>query len=251
MAIFTSLHAVNVSIIPAITRSVPASESYLLMTREIYQTTFSEPLLVLLPVLAHIGSGVAMRLIRWQQNRSRYGRSASSMYALHKSRTDAHVRIWPQVSYISMSGYVFTVFYSAHVFMNRILPLVADGDSSNIGLAYVAHGFARHPVIARVAYLGLLGSASSHMVWGMAKWFGLAPSTSSWLQSSWLQGSTNTTVDKKTRKQRRNKWLGVYAVVFASIAAWGVGGLGVVSRGGLQEGWVGAVYDELFARVRF
>lgn len=245
MSIFTSLHLCNVSLIPAVTRSVPASESYLLMTREIYQTTLSEPLLVALPVVAHVGSGIALRLVRWQQNRKRYGRSASSMYALHKSRAASHVRIWPRLSYISMSGYAFSVFYSAHVFMNRILPLVADGDSSNIGLAYVAHGFARHPIIARAAYLGLIGLGSGHMIWGMAKWLGYAPSTEG------LTTNEKLLEDNKSRKQRKRRWLTLHGIVVATIAAWGIGGLGVVARGGLQEGWVGAVYDELFSRVDF
>lgn len=246
MSIFTSLHLANVSLIPAVTRSVPASESYLLMTREIYQTTFSEPLLVAIPVIAHVGSGIALRLVRWQQNRRRYGRSTSSMYALHKSRDDPrHVRIWPTFSYISASGYAFTVFYSAHAFMNRILPLVADGDSSNIGLAYVAHGFARHPVLARIAYLGLITIGSGHMVWGMAKWLGYAPSMRDWTQSEKLAEN------KKLRSQRQRHWLSIQGVALAAVAAWCVGGMAVVSRGGLQDGWVGAVYDELFALVGF
>lgn len=251
MGIFTSLHLTNVSLIPAVTRSVPGSETYLLMTREIYQTTFTEPLLVALPVLAHIGSGVALRLLRYGQNKRRYGGATPAMYALHRSRADTNgsqsIRIWPQLSYISISGYAFTVFYSAHVFMNRVLPLAVEGDSSNIGLGYVAHGFARHPALARIAYLGLIAVGSGHMVWGLAKWLGSAPSTSGWQANA----KAGALVDKATRKQRKRKWLSVQAAVLGSVLAWAVGGMAVVSRGGLQDGWLGKVYDDLFSRVGF
>lgn len=245
MSVFTSLHLANVSLIPAVQRSVAASETYLLMTREIYQTSITEPLLVALPVIAHIGSGVALRVLRYRQNVQRYGGATPATYALHRSRPNVQagggaMHLWPPLSYISASGYAFSVFYAAHAFMNRALPLAVEGGSSDIGLAYVAHGFARHPVVAHLAYWGLLVVGSGHMVWGMAKWLGLAPATKSW---------KNAVVDRATKRQRRRKWLSVHGLVGAVVAAWAVGGMGVVARGGLQDGWVGKVYDELFAKV--
>ena len=243
MSVFTSLHLANVSLIPAIQRSVPSSETYLLMTREIYQTTLAEPLLVALPVLAHVGAGIALRLLRRQQNMRRYGGATPAMYALHRSQTGAAaMTLWPSLSYISLSGYAFTVFYAAHACVNRVLPLAVDGDSSNVGLAYVAHGFARHPVVASVAYAGLIVVGMGHMVWGMAKWWGAAPSTKVWQSSS-------VVVDKKTKRRRRDRWLQVQGVVLLAAAAWAVGGLAVVARGGLQDGWVGKVYDDMLARI--
>ena len=149
--------------------------------------------------------------------------------------------MWPLMSYISISGYAFTAFYSAHAVMNRVIPLAIDGDSSNVGLAYVAHGFARHPLPAILAYAGLITVGTSHMVWGAAKWLGLAPSTKGW------QGSDSVAVDKKTRKQRRRKWLSVHGIAATVAAIWAIGGMGVVARGGLTEGWLGKLYDDLFA----
>ncbi|EGX88592.1 choline transport protein, putative [Cordyceps militaris CM01] len=243
MSVFTSLHLANVSLIPAVERSVPASETYLLMTREIYQTTLTEPLLVALPVLAHVGAGIGLRLLRRRENMRRYGGATPAMYALHRSQTGAAaLSLWPTLSYISASGYALTVFYAAHVFMNRVLPLVVEGDSANIGLAYVAHGFARHPVVARVAYLGLLATGMGHMVWGMAKWWGHAPSTRGWRSAA-------VVVDSRTKRKRRNKWLSVHGAALLAMAAWAAGGLTVVARGGLQDGWVGKAYDDMFARV--
>ncbi|KAM0425012.1 hypothetical protein ACHAPT_009813 [Fusarium lateritium] len=250
MGLFTSLHLANVSLIPAITRSVAGSETYLLMTREIYQTSLTEPILVALPVIAHVGSGIALRLLRRSQNMKRYGAATPGMYALHRSRTELEdskgansASLWPALSNISISGYVFTAFFTAHVFVNRFLPLHVEGDSSNIGLAYIAHGFARHPAVAWFSYIGLLGVGCSHMIWGQAKWFGLAPST----KTIWGPGSV--TVDKRVKKQRRRRWLALHGVAASFVALWAVGGLGVVARGGLTEGWIGRVYDDIFSAV--
>lgn len=251
MGLFTSLHLVNVSLIPAVTRSVPGSETYLLMTREIYQGSLTEPFLVALPVIAHIGSGILLRILRRQQNAKRYGSATPGMYAVMHSRTDTSTGLtskgpfssWPALSYISMSGYVFAIFFTAHVFVNRLLPLKIEGDSSNIGLAYVAHGFARHPITASIAYFGLLAAGCGHMIWGQARWFGMAPSTKGWF------GVESAAVDKQTRRRRRRRWLGLHGASLAFAALWAVGGIGVVARGGLTDGWIGKLYDNMFATV--
>ncbi|KAL6917445.1 hypothetical protein ACHAP8_011936 [Fusarium lateritium] len=251
MGIFTSLHLANVSLIPAITRSVPGSETYLLMTREIYQTSLTEPILVALPIIVHIGSGIALRLLRRSQNMQRYGAATPGMYALHRSRTELEkdqksaraASPWPALSYISISGYTFTFFFAAHVFVNRILPLQVEGDSSNIGLAYVAHTFARHPITSWFSYVGLLAAGCGHMVWGQAKWFGLSPTT------KYIWGTSSVPAEKKAMKQRRRKWVALHGASVAFAALWAVGGLGVVARGGLMEGWVGKVYDDLFSAI--
>lgn len=245
MGLFTSLHLANVSLIPAVTRSVAGSETYLLMTREIYQGALTEPLLVALPVLAHVGSGIALRLLRRWQNMRRYGGSAPGAYALQKLRKDGGVgsfSLWPPLSYISMSGYAFSVFLGAHIVMNRVVPLVVEGDSSNVGLAYVAHGFAQHPTVSWLAYIGLLAVGCGHMVWGAAKWLNLAPATRSWLRPT-------APVDKSTKRQRRRNWLGVHGAAVGTAALWAVGGLGVVARGGSADGWMGKLYNNMFARI--
>ncbi|KAG5938243.1 hypothetical protein E4U53_008044 [Claviceps sorghi] len=252
MGIFTGLHLANVSLIPAMTRTVPSSETFLLMAREIYQTPLAEPIVVFLPVLAHVGAGVALRLLRRWQNMKRYGGRTPGLHALEQlreslageARGGGAVRLWPRLSWIAISGYALTACYGAHVFVNRALPLLVEGDGSDIGLAYVAHGFARHPLASWVGYLALLGTAGGHMVWGMAKWLGLAPSTNSWMGERGVIAA-----DKRTRRARRREWLGVHGVGVGFAVLWAVGGLGVVARGGLAEGWVGKVYDALFEHV--
>ncbi|ODA84159.1 hypothetical protein RJ55_02677 [Drechmeria coniospora] len=233
MSVFTLLHLTNVSLIPAVTRSVAGSETYLLMTREIYQTSVTEPLLVALPVVAHVGSGVALRLLRRRQMMKRYGEGSSGTYALYRLVRASSSKLWPSLSYISMSGYAFAVFYSAHVLANRLLPLAVEGDSSNIGLAYIAHGFARHPTASWLAYVGLLAVGCGHMVWGAREML-LGPSNST---GGW-RGSGMVTVDKNVKRQRRRKWLTVHGVALTVAGLWAVGGLGVVARGGAAEGWI-------------
>jgi len=241
-SVFASLHLATTSLIPLIARSVPASESYLLLAREIYQTPLSEPLLVGLPVLAHVGSGIALRFVRRAQNIRRYGSAEHH----HHVRSNSNARTsWPQVSYISLVGYGFTVAYAAHVFVNRGLPLSVEGDSANIGLAYVAHGFVRHPVTSWAAYGALLGLGCGHMVWGWAKWFGLAQGAG-W-KVEWLTG--NSTVDRQTKRKRRRRLAAINAVALGVTMLWAAGGLGVVARGGETLGWVGRLYDGLFDRI--
>ncbi|PHH60174.1 hypothetical protein CDD81_2060 [Ophiocordyceps australis] len=249
MGIFTSLHLASVSLIPLATRSVAGSEAYLLAAREIYQTPVSEPLLVAVPAIAHVGSGIALRLLRWRHNLRRYGGATPGMYALHRlslDRSDSRrksISLWPSVSAIALSGYAFAVFLSAHVCVNRLLPLAVQGDSADIGLAYVAHGFARRPVVSLAAYVGLIGTGSGHMVWGMAKWLGLAPSTRGW------RGKESVMVERQTRRQRRRRWMLVHGIAMGVATLWAAGGLGVVARGGRAMGWIAKVYDELFART--
>ncbi|KAI8959384.1 DUF1691-domain-containing protein [Daldinia sp. FL1419] len=239
---FAGLHVANTAVIPLVYRSVPYSEPFLLMARELYQTPFTEPLLVALPVVAHVASGIALRLLRRRQNLQRYGGETPGMWALHHSKSPnpkRSIQIWPPLNYISVSGYIFVGLLASHVGMNRILPLVVDGDSSNIGLQFVSHGFARHPLPPWIAYSLLLSIGVGHMVWGWAKWLNLAP------PANWKK----ITVDKQLRKRRRRAWWGIQAVTVGLAALWAAGGLGIVARAGPAEGWLATVYDNIYMAI--
>lgn len=256
LSIFTGIHLANTSLIPLVTSSVPASESYLLLAREIYQTPLTEPLFVALPIAAHIAAGVALRLARRSQNLQRYGGATPAVLPQKSASTfstpsadSTRGGAWPHMSVISLSGYGFAALLSAHVLMNRLLPLHVEGDSSNIGLAYVAHGFARHPATSYVAYAGLLGIGCGHMVWGWAKWIGLAQ-MAGWRTDLKSVGSTrNRDEDVRRRKRRRRIWLWVNGTALVATVVWAAGGLGLVAKEGRAEGWLGKVYDELYAAV--
>ncbi|KAF3759992.1 DUF1691-domain-containing protein [Cryphonectria parasitica EP155] len=257
LSIFTGIHIANTSLIPLATRSVPASESYLLLAREIYQTPLTEPLFIALPIAAHIASGIALRLVRRSQNLKRYGGATPAVFPQKSSTSSTFSSYsltgprspWPTMSLISLAGYGFSVLLAGHVFMNRLLPLHVDGDSSNIGLAYVAHGFARHPATSYLVYGGLLTVGCGHMVWGWATWLGLGP-LAGWHTDLKSLGSTrNRDEDARRRKRRRRMWLGVNGAAVIGTLLWAAGGLGVVARGGRMDGWVGKVYDDLYATV--
>ena len=220
---FLTLHITNNALIPLATRSVTASEPYLLLTRPYYQShPFIEPLVIILPFATHIGAGIALRIYRRVHLSRLYGAD---------SRFDRRRLAWPALSGTSLCGYILLPFFAAHVFVNRILPCWVEGGNESIGLAYVAHGFARFPALSFLAYVGLVGAASTHLVWGWAKWLG------------WMGGRDEGAWRRKWR------WYGLNAVSLGLAGVWLAGGLGVVGRGGLVEGWVGRGYDELFRRI--
>ncbi|KAL5906762.1 hypothetical protein ACKVV1_011166 [Pyricularia oryzae] len=241
-SIFTTVHLATTSIVPLLTRSVSSSESYLLLSREIYQTRISEPLLVAVPLAAHILSGLALRLVRRSQNLKRYGGATPGVMVPAKSRgRGREPSAWPQLTYTAAAGYGAAAAVFAHAFVNRGLPLLVEGDSADVGLAYVAHGFARHPAVAWVAYTSLLAVTAGHVVWGWARWLGLAQG------AAW--DSSAAVVGRDVRKRRRRSWLLINGGALVGALVWAAGGLGVVARGGRSRGWVGDLYDAMFQKV--
>lgn len=123
-----------------------------------------------------------------------------------------------------------------HAFINRVIPLWYEGGSANVGLEYVSHGFAKHPIISCAGFTVLVGVTSWHVVWGWAKWLGLTPAQ---VTSYGQQG--------QARKKRR--FYMINGAAFALASLWLAGGLGVVGRGGEATGWLGREYDELYRRI--
>ncbi|MCJ1254586.1 hypothetical protein MMC24_002401 [Lignoscripta atroalba] len=225
---FLAAHITNTSLIPLLTRSLPTSDTYLLLTRPYYQSQLLEPALIILPLTLHITSGLALRLYRRRQSAIWYGA---------ETRDDRRKLKWPKLSGTSLLGYLLVPLLAIHTFVNRILPLWVEGGSSGVGLQYLAHGFARAPVVAFVAYTSLVAVGSWHIVWGWGKWLGLTPDT----------GSVGEDVDMGLRRKRR--WYGVNGIAAVLAGLWMAGGLGVVGRGGEMKGWVGRGYDELYRKI--
>ena len=116
-----------------------------------------------------------------------------------------------------------------HAFVNRILPWIYEGGSSGVGLGFVSHGFAKHPLNAWTGYVALVGIGGGHFVWGVARWMGWTPVGS----------------DKKAKR----RWRSINGIAAGFIGLWMAGGLGVVGRGGLADGWVGKGYDALYEKI--
>jgi hypothetical protein len=146
-------------------------------------------------------------------------------------RFSQRVKVWPPVSWLSVSGYILTPLVLGHAFTNRLLPYIYEGGSSSVGLGFVSHGFARHPFIAWTGYVALIATAAGHFVWGAARW------------NRWLPRGND-------KKSERRKWL-LHGISAAVAAIWMAGGLGVIGTGGQAQGWIGAGYDTLYSRVPF
>ena len=90
--------------------------------------------------------------------------------------------------------------------INRLVPLWEEGSSSSVGLAYAAHGFAKHPWFAWAGNTALIGVSAAHIVWGWARWLGYLGRN-----------------DQKAAKKRR--WI-INGISAAVAAIWAAGGLG-------------------------
>ena len=222
---FLLMHITNTSIIPLFTRSVADSETFLLLTRPYYQSFPIEPLLLFAPVLVHVISGLALRIARRRQMVSNYGA---------ESRSERRQVPWPKLSWSSVSGYLLSPLIAGHVVVNRLTPLYVEGGSSSVGLSYVAHGFAKHPLVANAGYAVFVSLAAGHVIWGWARWMG-------WVVPKQGMG------DLQKRRTVR-KWI-INAVAASVAALWMAGGLGVVGRGGTGRGWQAKEWNGLYRSV--
>ena len=258
--VFLTFHITNTSLAPLLTRSVAASETYLLLTRPYYQSALAEPLVVLLPLLAHVLSGSALRLVRRRNLALRYGAdSATQRRSL--SRSKDKTSFWPRLSATSALGYGLVPLLAGHVLVNRVVPLNLEGGSSSVGLTYVSHGFARHPVLAASAYALLVTVASWHFVGGLARWLRRSPNSTVPPAASTeglvpgVAHAQDITRAGDARPGPTPAYMrfwnrhGVNACAALVATVWMAGGLGVVGRAGLTKGWLGALYDDLYSRV--
>nr|OQO30966.1 hypothetical protein B0A51_01771 [Rachicladosporium sp. CCFEE 5018] len=228
---FATAHITNTSLIPLLTRSVPASEPYLLLTRPYYQSwPIAEPLLIIAPLVIHVASGVGLRLYRRNLAAERYGAETRAEKRKYRSA------LWPVLSSQSKLGYALVPIIAAHTLVNRVIPARTEGGSSNINLSYVSHGFARAPIISHIGYTALVGTAVWHFTWGIAKWSGVLPENIS---------AQNGNGDAR---RARRRWL-IHGISALVTAVWMAGGLGVVGRAGEAGGWIGRGYDDMLRGV--
>ncbi|CAI6340596.1 unnamed protein product [Periconia digitata] len=222
--VFASFHIANTSIIPLITRSVPESNRYLLLTRPYYQSALTEPLVVALPLIAHISSGIALRFYRRRQALKRYGAET------HRDRKTIP---WPSLSGTSALGYALIPMAGFHLWTTRIFPVYLHGDNSMISLSYISHGFASHPFVSFAGFTAMVGVGAWHFTWGWAKWLGFAPSQVNEIES-------------KRHLIRKRRWYAINALSAMLTTLWLAGGLGIVGRDGKTGGWIGREFEELY-----
>ena len=249
-SLFLALHLTNTSLIPLLTRSVPASEPYLLLTRELYQAAVLEDLLLTVPILAHVGAGIALRCLRESRRARRYGTGSESRY------WKGGVRLWKTPSVQARLGYSLAPLLGIHVLVNRVVPIYVDGGSSSVGLGYVAHGFARAPWLMTSYYVVLVGVGVWHVVGGWAWWTGWKREEGS-VDRHHDHGPTSganggylgsAAGSEAYRRRRRVRWT-ITGIAAAGTVLWLAGGLGVVGRGGWGAGWEAKGWEKIYSQV--
>jgi hypothetical protein len=226
---FGVMHIVNTSIMPLVTQSVPASEKYMLLTRPYYGSPLAEPLIVLIPMWAHVLSGLALRIYKRNLNARRYGESYSK-----ENQKSFLVKFWPHLSTVSKLGYQFVPLIVGHMVINRVIPKLYNG--SAIDLGYVSHAFAKHPAVSYAGFAALIGIGTFHITWGWAKWLKFTP----------IQ-ATGTGAERESRKKRRRYIINGVAAAVAGL--WMAGSFGIVAKGGAAPGWIGKQYDEMYKMI--
>ncbi|QRD84341.1 N2,N2-dimethylguanosine tRNA methyltransferase [Aspergillus flavus] len=201
--LFFSLHFANTSLFPLVTQSVPDSETYLLLTRPIYQSPGLEHVVLTVPILVHIASGIVLRNIRSSRRARLYGaETRAQRYSLN---------FWPRMSLQARLGYCFVPFLGAHVLVNRVTPLIVDGGSSGIGLGYVAHGIARNPVFWNVYYVVLAAVGMWHIIGGWATWMGWRVTTAQkrrGCKKGSLEGYLGyAESEEQVKRKRKMRWI--------------------------------------------
>ncbi|OGE54982.1 hypothetical protein PENARI_c005G02995 [Penicillium arizonense] len=241
---FFILHLANTSLIPLVTRSVPASEPYLLLTRPVYQAPGIEHLVLTLPILGHVASGIALRNIRAARRAKLYG-------AETRAQRDK-LSWWPRMSLQARSGYVVAPLIGLHVLVNRATPVMVEGGSSGVGLGYVAHGFARSPIFWNVFYVIFVAASVWHFVGGWATWMGWRVTTvrkERGSQKGSLEGYLGYTESPSQKKRQRKMWWIVNGIAAVGASLWLAGALGVIGRGGEGVGWEAKGWNDMYSQV--
>lgn len=240
---FIALHFFNTSLIPLATRSVASSENYLLLTRPIYQSPGLEHVVLTIPVLAHIASGIVLRNIRASRRARLYGAEPNDQNSLF--------RFWPRTNLQVRLGYALVPLLGTHTLVTRITPLIVDGGSSGVGLGYVAHTFARSPVFWNIYYLLFVAVGVWHIVGGWAAWMGWGVTTSRRERGdkgSLAEYLASSKSMQRVKRQRKMWWV-VNGIAALGASVWLAGALGIIGRAGEGSGWEAKGWNEIYNRV--
>lgn len=240
--LFFALHFFNTSLIPLATRSVPASDNYLLLTRPIYQSPGLEHVILTIPVLAHAASGIMLRNIRASRRARLYGSDPRDQKTL--------LKFWPRLNLQVRTGYLLVPLIGTHALVNRVTPLLVDGGSSGVGLGYVAHGIARSPVVWNIYYLLFVAVGVWHIVGGWATWMGWRVTTRADRGNKGsLEGYLETPKSQQRAKRQRKMWWAVNGIAVLGASIWLAGALGVIGRAGEGTGWEAKGWNEIYRQV--
>ncbi|KAH0831646.1 hypothetical protein AYO21_01845 [Fonsecaea monophora] len=225
---YLTMHYANTALIPLLTGSAREADKFLLLTRPFYQSFPFEPLLIFVPVVTHVASGIALRLYRRRITARRHGAETLSQRRKMKSKIP-----WPKFSLTSAAGYALYPMFVAHVLSMRIIPNKIDGSSASVGLRYFAHGIAQDPYVGLAGYTLFVCVTSYHVVSGAAKF---------------LRVSAEYVIGGGDEGHLRKKWRTriVNGITAAVATAWIAGGLGIVGTAGRGTGWEASHWDKIY-----
>ncbi|KAK1139344.1 RNA methyltransferase tRNA(m5U54)methyltransferase [Aspergillus melleus] len=242
--LFVALHFTNTALIPLVTRSVSDSDTYLLLTRPIYQAPSLEHLVLTIPSLVHVASGIALRGIRSSRRARLYGAETRSQRSL--------LSFWPRVSLQAQFGYALVPLLGFHILVNRVAPLIYDGGSSGVGLGYVAHAFTRHPTFWNVYYLAFVAVGVWHIVGGWAAWMGWRVTTvrrDRKPKKGSLEGHFKEPENQQRSRRQRKMWWTVNGLAAMGFSIWLGGALGIIGQSGQVSGWEVNGWNEIYNRI--
>ncbi|RAL15322.1 MCP1 family protein [Aspergillus homomorphus CBS 101889] len=243
-SLFLALHFTNTSILPLMTRSVSASENYLLLTRPFYQSPSLEHVVLTVPILVHILSGIALRNIRSSRRARLYGAETRSQRS--------SLTFWPRMSLQARLGYSLIPLLGVHVLVNRIAPVLVDGGSSGVGLGYVAHGIARSPIFWNIYYLVFVAVGVWHFVGGWASWMGWKVATirkQRGVKNGSLEGYLGYSESEQRVRRQKRMWWAVNTIAAVGASFWLAGALGVIGRAGPGSGWEASGWNDIYNQV--
>ncbi|KAL4801750.1 hypothetical protein BDV18DRAFT_148129 [Aspergillus unguis] len=242
--LFAALHFANTSLIPIATRSVSESDSYLLMTRPIYQSPGLEHAMLTIPLLTHIASGIALRNIRSSRRARLYGiETRDQKYALS---------FWPRMTLQARLGYALVPLIATHVLVNRVTPLMVDGDSSSISLSFVAHGIARSRIFWATYYHLFVFVGVYHILGGLASFMGWRITTARKVRGSQkgsLSGDLGHTESAQHVKRQKRMWWNFNRIATLGACVWLVGALWIVGYAGEGSGWEAKGWNYIYSQV--
>ncbi|KAF8626369.1 hypothetical protein AX15_005019 [Amanita polypyramis BW_CC] len=176
------------------------SSKVMLLSREYYQTAWGEPLLVLAPIVFHVGAGAAKRVLSTSPGR--------------KPR--------PLSSIITYTGYALgALFLPIHFTLHRVYPTTVDHPINALGPAeldyeFVKYGLQRWPIRSWVLYAGLVSCVALHGIAGVKI-----------IWQTWFGGSATKREDSTSGRKRRGNNLVITA---SSIVAPVLVGIFALSR---------------------
>lgn len=195
-SVFAGLHFANTAVIPLLSShsspsaAVLSADSYLLLTRPLYQQPVAEALLIAVPLGLHIGSGIALRVYQWRFRSKLKAKKHSgspewvlstpsdsddvessaqlsdevdiSIMEMDRSREPSAgildtisslFRNWPSMSGVARLGYVLLPFLAGHVLMNRVAPLLTSSQGLSESVTGLDFSFGGSSSIVGLEYV--------------------------------------------------------------------------------------------------